>query len=81
MVLQVLADAGQCVKDRDADAPATLSGRPTPESSSSCGVPIAPAVSTVSRAARAVSQLPAERIFEAGDAAVLDDAAFAPARP
>ena len=53
--------------------PCNASGRPMPESSSRCGEPIAPAVSTISRARVAVDLAGRRRIFEAGDAAVLDD--------
>ena len=43
VILQVLADAGQLVHDRDAEAAAAARAGPTPESCSSCGDCIAPA--------------------------------------
>ena len=72
MILQILADARQRVDDRHADS-LSVSGRPTPESSSRCGVPIAPAVSTVSRRARASTMRRRCKYSSADDAAVLDD--------
>ena len=53
MVLQIFADPRQRMDDRRRRSPARRSGAPTPESSKSCGEPIAPAASMTSRPARA----------------------------
>ena len=75
VVLQVLADAGQLVHDRDAVRVAAARAGPMPDSCSSCGDWIAPAASSTSARAARVVHRAALAVAHADGAAALEQQA------
>ena len=72
VVLEVVADAGQLVRGPRSPTSRRSSGGPMPESSRSCGEPIAPAARITSRSARAPSRRPRGPVADADRASALE---------